>query len=97
MIEHGCLRFVQETSRGAERGKLGENCYAASRYCRGDAPNSARNVRVKFDRSSNPTSSAILVTGVFVAASFSAAARKRARKSHWCGVTPVTILKLRRK
>ena len=43
--------------------------YAASRYSRGEAPNSARKVRVKFDRSSNPTSSAMSVTGAFVAAS----------------------------
>jgi hypothetical protein len=54
-------------------------------------------VRVKFDRSSKPTSSAIAVTGAFVIASYEAASRRRARNSHWCGVTPVTALKLRRK
>src|SRR5215208_7093799 len=56
--------------------------YAASRYSRGEAPNSAWNVRVKFDRSSKPTSSAMSVTGVLVLASFPAAPRSRARRSH---------------
>jgi hypothetical protein len=56
--------------------------YAASRYCRGDAPNSARKLRVKFDRSSNPTSSAMSVTGAAVAASLPAASHRRARNSH---------------
>ena len=49
---------------------------------RGEAPNAARNERVKFDRYSKPTSSAISVTGARVAASLSAAARRRARNSH---------------
>src|SRR5262249_5316883 len=67
------------------------------RYLLGGTPNSARNVRMKFDRSSKPTSSAISVTGARLVTRRCAASRRRARRSHWCGVTPVTPLNTRRK
>ena len=45
----------------------------------------------------NPTSSAMSVMRSWLVANRCAASRNRARSSHWCGVTPVTCLKVRRK
>ena len=46
-------------------------------------PNSARKVRMKLDRSSKPEARATSVTGVWVVARVTAAARRRARNTYW--------------
>ena len=71
--------------------------HAVRRYVLGETPNSARKLRMKFDRSAKPTSRAMSVIEARLAASRCAASRRRARSSHWCGVTPVTALNVRRK
>src|SRR5205814_1070782 len=67
------------------------------RKARGERPVARRKVRMKLERSPNPTSKATSVTGSRVSRRSFAARRSRAARSDWCGVAPTAARKERRK